>query len=62
MNAELVQALKEMKAGKWARKTEFFPRRDGSIRRVITRSDGAVEKDHILPARAAPEAMSCEES
>jgi putative transcriptional regulator len=53
LNAELVQALEEMKAVKWARKTEFFPRRDGTIRRVITRSDGTVEKDHIIPAEKA---------
>ena len=39
-----------MKRGKWARKTEFFPQPDGSIRRVITRRDGTVEKDHIIPA------------
>lgn len=53
LNAELVQALADVQAGKWARKTEFFPRRDGSIRRVITRSDGTAEKDHILPAEKA---------
>jgi len=50
LNAELVQALKNMPSVKWARKTEFFPQRNGSIRRVITRSDGTVEKDHIIPA------------
>ena len=53
LNAELVQALKDMPTVKWARKTEFFPRQDGSIRRVITRSDGTVEKDHIIPAEKA---------
>lgn len=53
MNTELVQALEGMKRGKWARKTEFFPRPDGSIRRVITRRDGTVEKDHIIPAEKA---------
>ena len=50
LNAELLQALDEMKRSKWARKTEFFPQPDGSIRRVITRRDGTVEKDHIIPA------------
>ncbi len=50
LNAELLQALDEAKRGKWARKTEFFPQPDGSIRRVITRRDGTVEKDHIIPA------------
>jgi len=53
LNTELLQALDEMKRGKWARKTEFFPKSDGSIRRVITRSDGTVEKDHIIPAEEA---------
>ena len=50
LNAELVQAVRDMKRGKWARKTEFIPQRDGSIRRVITRRDGTVEKDHLIPA------------
>jgi putative transcriptional regulator len=50
LNAELLQALDETKRGKWARKTEFFPQPDGSIRRVISRRDGTVEKDHIIPA------------
>jgi putative transcriptional regulator len=53
LNAELFLALDEVKRGKWARKTEFFPKADGSIRRVITRSDGTVEKDHIIPAEKA---------
>jgi len=50
LNAELLLALNEAKRGKWARKTEFFPQPDGSMRRVITRRDGTVEKDHIIPA------------
>lgn len=53
LNAELLLALDEVKRGKWARKTEFFPQRDGSMRRVITRRDGTVEKDHIIPAEKA---------
>jgi putative transcriptional regulator len=53
LNAELLQTLDEVKRGKWARKTEFFPKADGSIRRVITRRDGTVEKDHIIPAEEA---------
>lgn len=53
LNAELLLALDEVKRGKWARKTEFFPKPDGSIRRVISRSDGTVEKDHIIPAEKA---------
>jgi putative transcriptional regulator len=50
LNAELRQALRDVKRGKWARKTEFIPQRDGSMRRVITRRDGTVEKDHLIPA------------
>lgn len=53
LNAELLLALDEVKRGKWARKTEFFPQRDGSMRRVITRRDGTVEKDHMIPAEKA---------
>lgn len=53
LNAELMRGLREMKRAGWARKTVFFPRRDGSIRRVISRRDGTVEKDHIIPAERA---------
>ncbi len=53
LNAELLLALDEVKRGKWARKIEFFPQPDGSMRRVITRRDGTVEKDHIIPAEKA---------
>jgi putative transcriptional regulator len=53
LNAELLLALDEVQRGKWARKTEFFPQPDGSMRRVITRRDGTVEKDHIIPAEKA---------
>jgi putative transcriptional regulator len=59
LNAALVQALAAAQAGKWARKTKFFSRRDGSIRRVITRSDGTVEKDHIIPTERALVAAAC---
>jgi putative transcriptional regulator len=39
-----------MKRGEWARKTEFTPQPDGSIRRVILRRDGTIEKDEIIVA------------
>ena len=48
LNAELLQAVQEVKAGKWARKTEFITQSDGSIRRVITRRDGTVEKNETI--------------
>ncbi len=43
------------KGGKieWARKTRFIPKADGSMRRLVTRKDGTVEKDEILPADRA---------
>lgn len=53
LNAELSQALSEMKPGEWARKTEFTPQPDGSVRRVITRRDGTIEKEEIIPAERA---------
>jgi putative transcriptional regulator len=53
LNAELFQALGEMKHGEWARKTEFTTQPDGSVRRVITRRDGTIEKDETIPAEKA---------
>ncbi len=53
LNAELLQGLNEMKRGEWARKTEFITEPDGSMRRVITRRDGTIEKDEIIPAEKA---------
>jgi putative transcriptional regulator len=53
LNAELLQALHEMKRGDWARKTEFITQPDGSVRRVITRRDGTIEKDEIISAEKA---------
>jgi putative transcriptional regulator len=50
LNAELLAAIAEVKAGRWARKTEFTRRADGSVRRRIVLSDGTVEKDAIIPA------------
>ena len=53
LNAELLQALNDVKRGEWARKTEFTPQQDGSIRRVILRRDGTIEKDEIIAAEKA---------
>ena len=53
LNAELSQALGEKKRGAWARKTEFTAQPDGSVRRVITRRDGTIEKDEVIPAERA---------
>lgn len=53
LNAELLDTLNEMKRGDWARKTEFVTQPDGSVRRIITRRDGTIEKDEIIPAEKA---------
>lgn len=53
LNAELSEALREIKRGRWARKTEFITKPDGSIRRLVTRHDGTIEKDEIIPAEKA---------
>ena len=50
LNAELREIIADVKAGRWARKTEFTRRADGSWRRRIVLSDGTVEKDEIVPA------------
>jgi len=45
--------LKSIDKGKqvaWARKTQFIPQPDGSLRRLVTRKDGTVEKDELIPA------------
>jgi len=47
LNAELLESIADVKAGRWARKTEFTRRADGSWRRRIVRSDGTVEKDEV---------------
>jgi putative transcriptional regulator len=53
LNAELLQGINELKRGEWARKTELIPQQDGSIRRVITRRDGTIEKEEIISAEKA---------
>lgn len=51
LNAELREALDD--AGRWARKTEFVPLANGRMRRRITRRDGTIEKDELIPAARA---------
>ena len=50
LNAEILAAITDVKARRWARKTEFTRRADGSVRRRIVLSDGTAEKDEIIPA------------
>lgn len=49
LNAELSAAISDMGKGRWARKTVFTQRADGSMRRRIVLPDGTVEKDEIVP-------------
>lgn len=48
IGAELLEAVRDLKAGRWARKTEFEVLQNGTVRRRIERPDGTVEKDEIL--------------
>jgi putative transcriptional regulator len=48
IGAELLQAVREMKAGRWARKTTFVALADGSVRRRVERADGTIEKEEKL--------------
>lgn len=51
LNAELREAIAD--TDRWARKTEFHTLADGRMRRRITRRDGTIEKDEIIPATHA---------
>ena len=50
LDAELSQVRGEENSSAWARKTEFIAQPDGSVRRIVTRRDGTIEKDEIIPA------------
>lgn len=45
---ELLGAVRDLKSGRWARKTTFETLPDGTVRRRIERPDGTVEKEEIL--------------
>lgn len=53
LNEELSQAIEEIKRDRWARKTEFVRQSDGSVRRLVTRRDGTIEKDETIPVEKA---------
>jgi len=53
LNAELLQAMQDMEGGEWSRKTVLTPQSNGSVRRIITRRDGTIEKDEIITAETA---------
>jgi len=46
--AELLQSVREMKAGLWARKTTFEPLADGSVRRTVVGANGKLESQEVL--------------
>ncbi|MDX9709198.1 MAG: helix-turn-helix domain-containing protein [Trichloromonas sp.] len=58
LNAELLAALPEGKRGGWARKTDFILQDDGTVRRIVTRCDGTVEKDEIVTSERAQVALA----
>lgn len=45
---ELLQSVRDLRAGKWARKTTFEILKNGTVRRRIERADGTIEKEEIL--------------
>jgi putative transcriptional regulator len=53
LNGELLLAVQDVQPGKGERVTEFLTQQDGTIRRIITRCDGSVEKDEIISAEKA---------
>ena len=46
--AELLESARDMAAGRWARKTEFTRRKDGTYLRRVTLRDGTIEKEDIV--------------
>mgnify|MGYP000338517588 CR=1 FL=1 len=50
LNAELLETIDDLKTDRWVRKTEFLPMADGRLRRRVTRNDGTIEHDEVIPA------------
>jgi putative transcriptional regulator len=48
IGAELLSAVRELKGGRWARKTVFVVQPDGVVQRRIERADGTIEKEELL--------------
>ena len=48
IGAELLAAVRELKAGKISRKTTFEPLPDGSVRRTVSSADGTVQSQEVL--------------
>ncbi len=45
---EILESIKELKNGAFARKTTFEVQASGHVRRLVVRGDGSVETDEIL--------------
>lgn len=48
IGAELLQSMRDLKAGRWARRTTIEMLPDGKVRRCIELPGGKVEKEEIL--------------
>ena len=48
IGAELLHSMRDLKAGRWARKTTIEMLPDGNVRRYSELPDGKVEKEEIL--------------
>ena len=48
IGAELLESVRQLKAGQAGRRTTFEPLPDGSVRRTVTGSDGVVQKQEVL--------------
>lgn len=48
IGAELLASVRELQAGKIARKTTFEPLPDGSVRRTVTLADGVIQSSEVL--------------
>lgn len=44
-----IESISNVDKVEWVRKTQFVQQKDGSLRRLVTRRDGTVEKDDIIP-------------
>ena len=48
IGAELLSAVRDLKAGRWTRKTTFDAQPDGQVLRRVVCADGTVEKEELL--------------
>jgi len=48
IGAELLQSVRDMKAGRWGRKTTIETMPDGTVRRRVELPNGTVAKDEVL--------------